>query len=248
MPDWLRKVIPRKSATHSHLGYMLHYPKQGEVHFSPTMALNKGNLGTRTLFMVCHSCNTGWMRDSQDEARPLLIPLIEGQWRDLTQEEGRIIAFWAAMTASVIALSLPTKGVTQADRTFMREKRSIPANWYVWLGRGSGFEDIDYSNRIHGVYDRSQFSIPPPEANTTITTIALRKLLVHAVNIPQCEVSPDSVAYGRELGVFPVHPWGGTHLPQPWIPIIPSGSPAFTRLKDQYDTDIRAWGRERPVV
>ncbi|WP_295635840.1 hypothetical protein [Novosphingobium sp.] len=89
------------------------------------------------------------MRNLQDELKPLLVPLIEGEWHDLNAALADRISAWMAMTATVIAMSVrDTLGVTRAERKFIYENHQAPENWSIWIGRGSGFDDITYSNRV----------------------------------------------------------------------------------------------------
>jgi hypothetical protein len=56
---------------------------------------------TRTFKRVCGDCNTGWMADLENQARPILIPLIDGNRtvNDLNSEEREVISKWALKTA-----------------------------------------------------------------------------------------------------------------------------------------------------
>src|SRR5580704_11352841 len=54
---------------------------------------------------VCSGCNGGWMRDLENRAKNLLVPLInrERSVFGLTDEERQLLAMWAAKTAYLIS-------------------------------------------------------------------------------------------------------------------------------------------------
>lgn len=244
MPNWLRNVIPRVGETHTHFNLMSD-AYQGSVILTPDLTVSKGNIGTRQLFMVCHSCNTGWMRDLQDEIIPVLTPLIKGRWGEFDRLQGSRIAVWMAMTTAVIALSYrKTSGVPFATRRFIRNELAVPPHWSMWVGRGTGFEDIRYHNRVALMSHPSQGFIYGREPNTAVTTIALGQLILHAISLPDDAMKPDATVYGQEMGLFPIHPWGGDALDWRWIPVIPAGSPQFSQVVDWYYLNIMLAGRD----
>lgn len=247
VPNWLRKVVPRLRETHVHSG--LRTTSQGRTLFvQPLWTVKDGNLGNKKLFMVCADCNGGWMRNLQDELKPILIPLIEGEWQDLNAESAGRISAWMAMTATVIALSIrDTLGVTRAERKFIYENHHAPDNWSIWIGRGSGFDDICYSNRVGFVAEVSEgqiesFELGTNEANTNVTTIALGKLILHSASVPILDISPNPTQYGEMLGVVPLQPWTGDAVDWRYIPIIRSGSPEYILLCDAFTHEVIGYG------
>lgn len=246
VPDWIRKVIPRKSDTRTHSGLRFLGVGTPNVTIVPFLNPQRGNSGNRKLFMVCHACNTGWMKDLQDELIPLLTPLMRGNWEDFTEAAASRIAVWAAMTVSVIAMSYrDSKGVTTVERKFIRENRAVPPNWLVWIGRASGFEDVSYSNRAAWIV-LTKDGINRGEPNTTVTTIVLGQLLIHAISVPDADLLPRPLPYGLEYGVLPVHPWGGGLLDWRFIPVIRDGSAEFARLKDDFFKRLMSLAYPRP--
>ncbi|MBA2466280.1 MAG: hypothetical protein H0V46_01575 [Sphingomonas sp.] len=232
--------------SHDYIGTRFFHPPNAKgkvVAVQPLLRTVRGNIGAKKLFMVCRQCNTGWMNVIQRQAKSVLTPMIGGEWSALNDGTGRIIATWAAMTASVIAMTFPdTNGVSAADRSFIKERQATPPGWHVWIGRGSGFEEITYGNRVAAIVHESQRSVVRPQGNTAITTIALRQLLIHTVNVPDGEVAIDPILYGREIGVFPIHPWGGATLDWRWIPIIANGSQEWNALRDNLLYSLNRFG------
>lgn len=238
VPDWLRRVIPRTAKHHSHYGTVLSFAPN-TVFIQPSFKVSQGNAGTRKLFMVCKPCNNGWMRDVQDEIIPILSPLVAGRWEDFDPSSGEKIAFWMAMTATVIAMSYTTtKGVTEDDRRHIWLTKTIPPNWMIWVGRGTGFEDVAYSNRVAEMVVLSEDIVHKGEANAAVTTIALSQLLIHSINVPIGHLLPDPILYGADIGVYPIHRWGGDTLRWQWLPFIGRDSAQFTRLTDEFNLKV----------
>lgn len=50
--------------------------------------------------VACKGCNSGWMSGLDDWAKPILAPLIGGKPFVLTPHNRKILATWAAKTAS----------------------------------------------------------------------------------------------------------------------------------------------------
>jgi len=55
-----------------------------------------------TVKAVCPTCNNGWMRDLEEEARPLLTPMIRGDRLALDLARQRVVARWFAKTAMMM--------------------------------------------------------------------------------------------------------------------------------------------------
>jgi hypothetical protein len=82
------------------------------------------------------SCNNGWMREFENQARPILIPLMNGARLRLSPDQQEVVAGWAAMKA-MVAEYAPTSHVTttQAERDQMRASRRPPDQcWAIWIG------------------------------------------------------------------------------------------------------------------
>jgi hypothetical protein len=60
---------------------------------------------------VCSNCNNGWMSTLEDQARPILINLIEADQSlfSITAEERFIVSRWAAKTAYALSHATPLK-------------------------------------------------------------------------------------------------------------------------------------------
>lgn len=95
---------------------------------------------------VCERCNTGWMNDLENLARPHLVPLIEGQRRVLDAPAQRIVAAWAVKTALALSLANPGKRpvATHHYRAMAEMKDRPPPKSLVWIGAYSGWRHASH--------------------------------------------------------------------------------------------------------
>lgn len=89
---------------------------------------------------VCRRCNNGWMSDLEQNARPILTPLIDGTAKKITFPEQMTIAAWA--TKCAIAFDGMESGESfyeQSDRLHFREDLIPPIDYTeFWVGHYAG--------------------------------------------------------------------------------------------------------------
>lgn len=108
----------------------------------------QGNIRQSKLKAVCKSCNTGWMSDLQELAKPILAPLTSGIIRPLGPTEQDVLAVWATMTAMVVSgAAYWFSPAPKEDRHILSHTLHIPQRWEVLIGRCSGFHDTEWSTR-----------------------------------------------------------------------------------------------------
>lgn len=74
--------------------------------------------------VVCGDCNHGWMSDLEDEAKPILVPMITGNRTRLDYKAQLVIAHWAIKTAMVAeSIQHGANTFTQDDRYIVRVDR-----------------------------------------------------------------------------------------------------------------------------
>ncbi len=91
---------------------------------------------------VCRACNTGWMAQLEDRARPILMPLIERRRvRNASGTEAILVATWGVKTA----MTLATAAATEVDHWFPAEDCAIvrsqdrpPSNYNVFAAAPAG--------------------------------------------------------------------------------------------------------------
>ncbi len=139
-PRWSHKEIDR-SMRLWRAAHELQRIEGSEVTATDTKAIKQGgDIHDMQVKCVCggdkRSCNNGWMRDLENLARPIMVPLMNGAERRLTPEQQKVVAGWAALKAMVAEYHpLGRVTTTQGERDHMRATRLPPMlGWAIWIG------------------------------------------------------------------------------------------------------------------
>jgi hypothetical protein len=137
---WMRHYISDEGSSTDHFvaGYSLSEPNN-----EPSLQyLNRGNLNlkgehrSRTLKVVCKSCNEGWMGSIQKNAGPILKPMLRDKWQFLNNEDQSYLSAWATLYTIIWEQADErTISLHQAERDAFKEKRLPTSNWTIWVGR-----------------------------------------------------------------------------------------------------------------
>lgn len=81
-------------------------------------------------FIVCGTCNKGWMKRCEDSVSTFLKPMMHGDRRDLSVSEQFAFSMWLLKTAMVMDASKDSesKFFSRAQRYTMRENYGIGAS------------------------------------------------------------------------------------------------------------------------
>lgn len=142
----------------------------------------RGPPATQKIRRVCASCNNGWMSNLQRAAKPILVPLIEGNWHLLAEASCEILAAWVAMTTAVLEFADETTiAVTAEDRRYLRRETRLPPRWAVWVGRYEGQKH--HHSFWHRALGLPTTSALPDNYNGQLTVIIVGKLLILAASV-----------------------------------------------------------------
>jgi hypothetical protein len=133
--EWTKPYLQRRSNKHTHANVFV--PRPGEPE-KPNVSIRAGDHLDSQVHVVCADCNSGWMSRIQSAAKPILIPLFNGEDCDLDDEAQKVVATWSAMatmTSEYLAKEQRRIVVTQADCTWLMERQSPPPDWRTWIGR-----------------------------------------------------------------------------------------------------------------
>lgn len=225
--NWVGNVIevPYKSSILLHERFA-----RNDTLFQKEKPERHSTIINKKLRRVCIKCNTGWMRGLQDDTKPVVGPLIRGDWHEIDRKKTAIISAWAAMTVMNIDYSFyDPPGVSDSERRFLMENRRPPGNWRIYMGRRTGEQSVGilHSSVYVGPKDKSSGTLDTNLRNSQITTVVLGQYVFHALSLPP-EVFGDNtlgyildpIRYGKLLGVVPVFPsWGGDILDWHFAPI-----------------------------
>lgn len=181
--DWLKNYIPREMESYSKASSIIHADR--------TVAHVKkqgGDPHSRKVKVVCGGCNSGWMSQLQERAKPILIPLINGQPTVLDLKKQAIISAWVSMAMIVADLVDPDKSaVSTADHKYFYEKQMAPLNWAIWIGDYE--RDLWKGHMVHNVMALSDAEHIPEvdedgvaRQNTNASTFVVKRLFIHVIS------------------------------------------------------------------
>ncbi len=102
-PDWLNRVFPLL-ADDPPPEWTRH---KGAVDTEvTTMSWRANEVASVTTKLVCNGCNTTWMAQLEEYAKPILVPMIEARSLTLDAAQQLVVATWAVKTAIVIEPTL----------------------------------------------------------------------------------------------------------------------------------------------
>jgi hypothetical protein len=130
---WMRRYIPKNLAYYRSLSAIDHPDRADFKVFK-----RPGDIQDWKVVCVCETrCNNGWMRRSIDEpARPVMIPLLNGESSRLTSHEQQIVASWAVLKAMVAEYDIASHVTTHHSQRkyLMKNHLPPPKGWAVWIG------------------------------------------------------------------------------------------------------------------
>jgi hypothetical protein len=101
------------------------------------------------------------MSQLQGEAKSILLPLMQGEWRDLDPKSEHILSAWETMFAMVIEFARDDlRMTTQEQRKFLMTHKMSPKGWHVWLAL-LATPDCSFAQAIFG---------PGPDQGTPMPT------------------------------------------------------------------------------
>ena len=121
-PKWMRKYHPIVNAK--------------SFNFA-TGKISGKDVGVKTINIICKSCNGGWMATLQEQAKPILVPLLEGKSHVLDRDEQAVLSRWYAMFTAVNEADNPAGVYTipLAERIALTSGKPLPPDWRIWIGR-----------------------------------------------------------------------------------------------------------------
>ncbi|THD53624.1 MAG: hypothetical protein E8A46_10360 [Bradyrhizobium sp.] len=157
-----------------------------------------GDPRSRRLQIVCGPCNHHWMSDLQSAAKPIIIPLIAGKSINLTLENQKILAAWAAMSVICAEYFYPkSAAVSVTARRWLYQTHTAPNDFRIWIGDFDRKEWVPHwghsSVRISlSEYERPQgWTVHPdgtPRVNTQTTVFVVERLFILAYSCPFPEI------------------------------------------------------------
>ena len=93
----------------------------------------KGDARSQKQKVACISCNNGWMSELQNLTKPILLPVLLGERKSLSQRKQKILATWATMFVMVYETTNPEyAATTDIQRRTFKQQMVPPQNWLIW--------------------------------------------------------------------------------------------------------------------
>jgi hypothetical protein len=162
-PEWLKKskTIDHTPVNHTQSQTFVNVVPIGPdaVMLSPQLdeKLRGGAATNRKEPVVCAPCNNGWMSRLEKKTKPIMLPMIDDEPRELDKDDQRTIARWVDKVVMVWETTAPDKAVTTPDDRLrvMNESQPRPARrTQLWIGRTEHSPTItqlrhSYAKRLH---------------------------------------------------------------------------------------------------
>lgn len=128
-PQWLREVFPDLGEA-DYLRRLVTFSRD-ESHQRP------GRTFDVVVRDVCEECNNGWMSALEEQARPILTPMLRDEPRTLTAPEQHVVATWPTKTMLTIqGANIGGERVASPEqyRWFYENQTPLSVS-YAWLCR-----------------------------------------------------------------------------------------------------------------
>jgi hypothetical protein len=239
---WMTQYLPKDAPNFSMLDVVVH-----KTHETKKARRENRSAYSGTIKLVCKPCNNGWMSRLQNDAKPILLPLMRGERRALNRREQVTLAAWIAMFIMVAEFQTPSKvTIPQAVRERFKDTLQPPDLWAIWLG-------IYTRQKWHGIVVHSSIAVTDHDGshtlnpdgsarpNTHAVTVVIGKLYIHAMG----SVFPEFARKQRlDKARFPMaRLWPRGIRPFKWAAIDLSDRQASgiaTALIDYYRRNIRS--------
>lgn len=180
--SWMHRLLP-EFAEQAYSGEFIEaHPKTGAVS-RRSKKTKPGHLHTKKVKAVCKNCNNGWMSVMEQDAKPSLEPLINGEIVSLDASMLALLARWAALKAIVSEHDQPRTHVTpQADRTLFMEAGTIPSYFNIYMVSHKCESRSGYVRTSHTVALTKDGPVPPldgREKNTQQISFILGSVMLH---------------------------------------------------------------------
>ena len=169
----------------------------------------QGHLVTTKFRIVCRTCNSGWMSELENEAKPLLIKVLNSDQLLLNEFDQKVLARWTAMKVIVDEHAESDIYVTpQEDRELLRTKKIVPDYYAIYMGYHT-HESSSSWLRISKTLAVSSDGPNPPlgklKRNTQSISFTCGSLFVYALAVRERAINPSEFfTLPNLVQIFPI--------------------------------------------
>jgi hypothetical protein len=220
---WMEELFPKEAAP-AHHEYFSARTKKTILVGQPRLTTRQGAAITKKLRVVCRDCNHGWMKALEEQARPILTPLIRGEPINLDLDQQRTLAEWITLKAMIAEHNVPADVVVpEEDRVKFFTDRAIPSYIHIWV-----ISSQSEKWRARYIRHTATFSLPgtlPATTGKNTQTIAWGLGRLFLLVMMSTATGVDLNNFIRIHPVVPkLFPYSGNILPLPFLKSIDDAS------------------------
>jgi len=210
IPNWIEKEFPEGRIHHNNFRATA-INSNGTIYLTPETIYRQGRLGVKRLKIVCEKCNNHWMSIIENEAKPIVIKLVNNEQYMLTLKEREIIATWMMLVTIIFENDQPnTKAVDKAERDFLYQNLMPTDNWEFYLGKSD--EDERFKRRLF----HQGFQLEPKETvksgnvgrkcNYQLTLLGINGMVLMAryLRSDRIKLSTDDIINKNFIKIWPL--------------------------------------------
>lgn len=202
--DWMGDLLKRKWHR-SRLEIVKDFRFEGAPFGELSYWSCHGATHKKKVYVVCATCNNGWMNDLEKAARAYLEQMIKGELITLDQTAQRAVAEWISLKVLVLEHDPtggqpPTPIFSREDRLNFKDTHRPPSGFRAWLCKANGEDSSRWYDSLTLGAARMLLSptalfagnLPPagPSRNVQAVTWGIRHLLIHSFSITYPYLNP----------------------------------------------------------
>ncbi len=212
-PAWLAKATQAQAKMARHVNWA---EVQDDVHERSPFTAPPFHATVRR---VCATCNHGWMNDLENQAKPALLPMLEGRGRTLYPATRKTLALWAWKTVMMFefASSDSPRAIPDEHYRWLYERREVLPHFHVWLAPYAGTRFMTYHRRAAlglRIPDVPWTADYPDGSNMYGATLGVGQL---AIQLMTSTLRGLGLTHARQFPVYRIWPAEGgmTFYPRP---------------------------------
>lgn len=184
----------------------------------------KTNPRDLVVWCACEGCNTGWMSDIENKASGIIIPIVEGEKKEISPDEIEPLRSWMTLRIMIMEFLQPETATCKdfEYKALHEHKMSLPY-WFFWIGRSEKFLHCSRTQNVSLVASTNHFQfdgeIAPilDSANTRFTKIHLGNMLFCSFSSSALFHNPIEIPFSDRLYELPLE--GKLWVPIPEKPL-----------------------------
>jgi hypothetical protein len=215
-PDWLEKLL----SPGRHRSEELETPTYTAPTHSAVVRerkLKQGSLFSQKPYLACETCNTGWMKQFEDEMVKFAKPIFTSSTNlTINHYQIRVMAVWVSLItvlAEYIGHSQGSIGISEGERKHLKKILKPPDNWSIFVASLDG--EIWSARYRHHAYRITEFAdLTEPfskfgqhiPVNTQISSFGMGRIFVQVFSSPNQRLVTDFRIWAKATGLSQLWP------------------------------------------